>query len=372
MASLERTLRERLLRAPAGAQEGVRAELAGCLARLGRFDEARQTLEAIAPARRWGDPLLASRYFLAQGLVALADEFSSESRDRLRRAHAVAQLAGLGGPAATAAAWLAHHAFNQGQFEEMGQWQRMALREPAAVEPMARMRLLLMLANAWRHACEFATSDRFYASAREHAVREGDGAFIASGLYNRAVYGIARLRLLDAAGTPVDSPQVQQAVLELDSATHYAKATDNASATELQSLWRARLAMLQGRAAEALPALQQAAQRLPEARHERLALSLQGDLACCQAQLGDAGAGQALQQLDPLDAAILETDDRVVFLAQLEGVARRVGRDDVASAIHGLRLRAQEAHRTESERLVQQLHALDVPADWFVASRAAA
>lgn len=370
MATLDLTLRERIAAAtdPEEAQR-LQAELAAYLARMGRFDAARQTLQAIPAERGWSAPLLACRVFLAQGLIALADEFGPDAQDRLRRAHAVAQLYGLAAPAATAAAWLGHTMFNLGHYEEMRQWHQACLAAGDDAEPTARTRVLLTTANAWRYAGDFAASDRLYASAHDEAVRQGDEAFIAAGLYNRAAYGIARLRL-EAVDAPAPDPQrLTQAELEIASAVHYAQGTGHAAADALQALWRARLAMLQGRAAQALPVLQHSLDHLAEARHERLRLSLQADRLACLAATGSAAAAAGEDRPDPQDAAILEADDRVVYLWQLERLCHPTGED--AASIRDLRQRAQAAHRAETQRVRDQLELQPIPEGWLRKARPA-
>lgn len=365
MATLDVRLRQRIADA-AEPSEAARwqAELAAYLARMGRFEQGRATLAAIDAQARWASPALACRVFLAQGLIALADEFGPEAADRLRRAHAVAQLCGLAGPAATVAAWLGHYAFNQGHYEEMAQWHQACVAGGPDVEPAARNRLLLTAANAWRHAGDFELSDRLYASAHALAVREGDEAFIAAGLYNRAACGIARLRL-EAVDAPAPSAaRLQQAGLEIDSAIHYAQGTGHEASTALQALWRARLAMLQGRHAEALPVLRHSLEHLAEARHEHLRLSLRVDCLACEAALGQAPATPAP---DPLDAAILEPDDRVVCLWQLERLSDQAGAG--GAPVRELRQRAQAAHQAEIQRVSRQLRLLEIPEDWLVRAR---
>lgn len=365
MATLDDRLRQRIADAADPSEiAGARAELAAYLARMGRFEQADATLQSIDAQARWASPALACRVFLAQGLIALADEYGPDAADRLRRAHAVAQLCGLGGPAATVAAWLGHYAFNQGHYEEMAQWHLACIAGGQAVEPAARNRLLLTVANAWRHVGEFERSDRLYASAHALAVREGDEAFIAAGLYNRAAYGIARLRL-EAVDAPAPAPaRLQQAALEIDSAAHYAMGTGHEASTSLQALWRARLAMLQGRPGEALPVLRRSLEHLAEARHERLRLSLQADCLACEAALGEGTAGPAP---DALDAAILEPDDRVVCLWQLERLSDRAGAG--GAPVRELRLRAQAAHQAEIQRVRCQLLLHEIPEDWLVRAR---
>lgn len=368
MATLDLRLRQRIADTLDAVEAGaLQAELAAYLARMGHFEAARAALQAIPTPQRWGAPALACSIFLAEGLIALADEFGAEARDRLRRAHALAQLYGLGAHAATAAAWLGHHAFNQGHHEEMAQWLQACVDGGDAVPPAARTRALLTAANAWRYAGDFAQSDRLYAGAHAWAVQQGDEAFIAAGLYNRAAYGIARLRL-EAVDAPAPSPErLRQARLEIDSAVNYAQGTGHVAASALQALWRARLAMLDGCPEQALPVLRHSLDHLAEARHEHLQLTLRVDVLACQRAMGAPATAADPAPTDPLDAAILETDDRVVCLWQLEQMSDRPG--EGSPSIREMRQRAQAAHQAEIQRVREQLQAHPLPEAWLAKTR---
>ena len=108
-----------------------------------------------------------------------------------------------------------------------------------------------------------------------------------------------------------------------------------------------------------MPIFETALSDLPEAKHARLRGGILADLAFSKLELGDSlPATELLSRIDGEIEAALETDDRVVYLAQLVRFA------DVLSTASSTSLRARlqlaiTAHSAVTVELSTQIKDLD-------------
>lgn len=357
MASLRQTLTIRRSSPEASEARLATAELAAYEARVGQYDAAQALVEELRQSQYWGDPASSVAIFFAEAMIGLQDEFESSALDRLMRAYAVARGMGQGSLARRCAAWIAHFRFNEGQYGSFTEWAAMARPPAPIVEPdEAAARVSLDLAVAHHLVGEDTLADKRFALARRYATSVGDDSYLAFCLYNRPACGISRARL-EATSLGVDFGAVSRLEIENSSALNYAAATGNKSAKYLQELGQARLALLRGDGARAVEVLVAVRSELPEAKHPRLRVQIDADLATAALLSGrDDLALELSRTLNVQDAQHLEPDDRVVYLHQLAALKRFIG--DLDGAVNAETLsssaRRQVADTVSNLRLLQQ------------------
>lgn len=352
MAALDVTLTQRIAGTVDFAEKRVlRAELAGYLARLGKFEAARSAIAELRAEAGWSSARVMAAIMLTEALIQLEDEFATAAVDRLQRGYAIALAAGHRDQAAVFAAWLAHANFNACSFGEMIEWVRKCKSHGIEEFQTAQVRLYLTFADAHRYAGEFAASEPWYVASRNIAVATGDAAFLAANMYNRALYGIARLRL-KCVEDNVEIISTEHLLLEIDSATNYAMATGNRSARYLQQLCRARLLMMQGSFVDAKSLIYDVIANLPEARHPRLRITFESDIAICNLHTGNAELAQRFFEESSEDVlAVLDADDLAVFLNQRSLALNATGQKVGASEARRASLIALEKHNSLARQL---------------------
>lgn len=332
MATLASTLKRRIAESTnEGEQLLLQAELSAYAARCGDYAGARDLLAAIRSASRWSSPRLSAACMFAEAMVLLRDDYSVAALDRLKRGHAIATAARQSTQVVDFASWVLHFEFNRGHFSEMERWLRQCEDLWKDASDHARGRLCLTFAAAAAYCGDFAKADLWYQVLRRIASALGDEAFLAASMYNRPAQRIAAARLAEATGTAA-SIDVGQLMLEIESARNYAEASGNGAALALQSLWRARAQMLEGRFADALPAVLAARDTLPEASVPARSLAMELDVALCMVKLGQSlPSDLAAEELAKRDLDCLELDDLLIAIHQL----REVGL--TPSGIEGIR-----------------------------------
>lgn len=341
------------------ARACLRAELAAHLARMGRYDAAQAIVTEIRAIPRWNSAKLSSMVLLAEAMIRLEDEFDIGALDRLVRGFAIANAAKIQPVAVEIASWLAHFNFNRSQFVEMRKWLVFCSTHAECVSSSTMARLCLTLADASRYSGDFSASDRWYSRSRSAAVSLGDEAFLAANMYNRAAYGIARLRL-DWANGAADSGIIDQSHLEIESASNYSQATRNTAAQSLQCLWLGRLLQLKGQHGGAVSKIEHALSALPEARHSRLKESVLADLAFSLNELGEKSkAVEMLGRIDQEGEQALESDDRVVYLTQLCRLAAAIGVESAGMTFRCRLDTAKATHAVVAKELTAQIEGLD-------------
>ena len=195
----------------------LKAELAAHLARMGRYDSAQSIVAEIRATPHWGSAKLTSLVLFAEAMIRLEDEFDLRALDRLARAFAISNAANLHHVATGIASWIAHYNFNRSQFVETRKWLMFCSDHRKQLSTSTLARLCLTIADASRFSGDFDASDRWYSRSRQMAVRTGDEVFLAANMYNRAAYGIARLRL-DWARDDMDATVLDRSRLEIESA----------------------------------------------------------------------------------------------------------------------------------------------------------
>lgn len=302
------------------------AERVVVLARRGQTDQARTELDQIRQRlARAAHPAVTGWLCLAEGLLNPFGEFSGGDLDRLQRAHALAGATRLQPLRALAAAWLAHAHHVHGDDAQMVRLVGEALQSAAADHHSARARACLVAGRAYQWAGQAEAARMYFARAREHATAEGDDATLSDILHDMARHRVRQVQLAELL-EPVAAADGRQALLALDSWTHFDRAAGTASREPVAALLRAQVLVSQARFAEAWALHERhLAVALAQGMARREA-SLRADMAWCQLQLGFGDAARTLAR--DADAALLgamHADDRALAHARLARVFDALG-----------------------------------------------
>ena len=318
--------------------------------RHGRDAEAREELNRLQ-VRALVHPRvdLAAWLHLAEGLTAYFSAFGGGSRERVCRAHIMAQAAGLTALRSVCDAWLAQMAFVERDIDRLVTHAAAVLAAPP--DNGAACRVASSLGMAWDLARDEAAASAWYAWGRRAASADGDDAGLAALLYNQMQMRALRIRHAALAGEPGEAPAV---LLGVDSIGHFDDAVGGSARADLTPLLRAQLLTVQGDFAAAAALLEA---HLPEAVAAGLARtggSLLADLAWCWVNTGDmtrarAMADQAAVEVLAEDSPHCDLDERAALHARLAQVYARLNETGLA-ARHGDAAQAAWADDTAQRR----------------------
>lgn len=233
----------------------LRAELAGCTARLGDFTGAEGEIASLRS--EFGDGRsgrVSIMIMCAEAQLIYYKELGEQARDRMMRAQVLSVAGRDAALTALTSAWLAHIAFNLHRHEEMARSAKTCIDTISKTDHDAAARLALTLGDAFYAAEQFDFGNRWYTKAHEHATKLGDHAAIAALTYNRAAMGtfMARIR---AVGGPVDPSVVTRLLGEVRTAVNYQAIAQLTSLQALLDYASASVYILAGKYADALEPL---------------------------------------------------------------------------------------------------------------------
>lgn len=308
------------------------ARISGHFSRIGNFSEARQCIadlrrdhagERSGPATVW--------IMLAEGLLHLFSDLNPLAFDRVSRAQMLSLAMKYSPAIALASAWKAHLEFESSKFDAMVNSIRLGLEHADAEDHDSRVRLAIVLSNAFMIAGDRAASHGWFTKARHHAVINGDQASIEALLYNRTAFSVAAIRI----GRCIeDVPQVDLAITrkEVESATNLQDLTGIRALTNHIYLWSARLSMLERNFPKALSDLTNARRGVPFADYNFSQQMIDLELAYCLAHLGQLEeAFLVFEAVDLESMGRLDLDERLVvasMLRELEVISDQFKRSD--------------------------------------------
>lgn len=336
-----------------------RAERAALLARHGRFDDARETLDRLHRQFDLAPNAMVSAWMsLAEGLMEHFSHLGSvAAHDRLQRAYALGAAGNDAALQALCAAWLAHMDYVQHDLDAMTLHVAQALQLAAPDHHAARARACLVAAQAYHFAQRLDLAQPWYAKAHAHATLEGDKQTVCALMHNKAWLGAHHARMADIFGHDA-SEAAQHIALSADSIQNYDRMVGTAALGALVPMLRAQVLTVQGRYPQALELYRA---HLADARAQGLARMMSGfhaDMAWCHwhaggAQQARADAQEALRHLSPQDDA----DDRALAHGRLAQVFRALG-DEAAADHHAGAAQADwAAHVAVQARVVAALDA---------------
>ena len=264
-----------------------KAERAGLLARLGRFDAARESLDALrAQHEHTPSPVLAAWLCLAEGLVDHYRDQAASARDRIRRAHVLSAAARERPLIALSAAWLAHTDYVYGDLPGVARHVAEALQEAASDHHAARARASLVAAQCYHWGGRLDRAQPWYQRARDHAVAEGDESTLSSLMLNRAWISGNQARMASIFAPAPPAPALRQALLGAESSGNFDAHVDKSAQRSMARVMRAQLLLAQGDHAGALAEFDS---HWAGAMADGLAYMkpvLYADIAWCKCQLG--------------------------------------------------------------------------------------
>ena len=263
-----------------------RAELAAYRARLGRFEEVRQTL--IGLHQRYDPrPQVAISAWLnfVEGLAGHFGDMDPAAPDKVLRSYALSSAAGLTQMRALSAAWLAHLDYLRTNVDSMTRYLGEALSLAEDNNHSVLSRANLVLAQAYHVADNLDSALPWYHRARVHAVADGDEATVSALIHNMAWLRAHNLRQKVFLNQELDT-RAAHVLLSAESTINF---DNRIGATSLQSsgaVLRAQILTTLGREAEALELFAaHIGNALVEGRH-RPRSDLMADMAWCRAKVG--------------------------------------------------------------------------------------
>lgn len=300
----------------------VIARLACALARMGRFDDARQAIVELRHHFGRGESGRATVWImLAEGLVHHYEELDPAAMDRITRAQLLGSAMNYSKVVALASAWRAHIEFEHSDFPAMIRSLELVIKTIAIDEYDAQTRLSMVLANAFMICGESKLAQVWFTKGRDCALRNGDQASIEALLYNRAAFSLAWLRALNCV-VSVDHADLVRVRSEVASAKNLQDLTGISALSSHVRLVEARLLLLEGRYEEAISSLNAVRIASPFASHNFNQSYVDLEIDYCRTALGRgdreslAQRGDALLAFDKLDI-----DERLVAAWMLREMA---------------------------------------------------
>jgi hypothetical protein len=307
----------------------ISAQIAGNLARLGRFAEARKVVGAVREQFGQGQSGRVTVWLmLAEGLIHHFESLSPAALERVRAAQVLGLAMGYSTIVALASAWKAHIEFEHSDFESMASSVDLARKNIGADEHDAQARLAIVLSNAFMITGDRDQAQLWFKHGHQHAVINGDQASIDALVYNRAAFLLARFRTLNCKA-PISMEELVSVRMEIASAKNLQNLIRLAALQSHVHLLDARLQILESKFESAISALQVVRGATPFAPHNFDQKFIELEVCFCQLMLGQQRAALLhLPSLSEDEFADLDIDERVVaawMLWKMAAIDARVG-----------------------------------------------
>jgi tetratricopeptide (TPR) repeat protein len=311
------------------------AEKAAYLARLGNFDEARGILATLHDKNGRAPKVELSVWLnFTEGICSFYSDMGSNALDRLLRARALSEAAGLVKLKAEVSAWLAHLAFSRHDFATMAREIAVALSLATRTSHSCLSRASLVVGQAVHLAGRYDLAAPWYARARNHAQSVGDETTISAIIHNMTAIRLANSRQQVLLRGYSDE-SISVAISGADSTKNFDQLVGVVSLDSLTPILRAQALSLAQCYEEAIalysnhlsPALLQGMARVK--------CWLLADKAWCNACLGmtRAASDDATEAILSISPSI-QIDDMAATHSRLAQVFRVLG-DDARASYHG-------------------------------------
>jgi tetratricopeptide (TPR) repeat protein len=304
----------------------LRAERSVVLARLGELEHARKEVSALrALPHTDGNGVLHAWLWLAEGLIDYHENFSERARDRVHRSLALARSVRAPRIQALAAAWLAHIEFRVQSDTSAIEHVKLALQLAAPDHHGARTRACILVAGIYQFVGNDSLALPWYAQARMHATREGDGASLSAMAYNMAMFRVMNVRLSALFGGH-DSLAAKRARLGTESSMFLDQSLRNRALNHHPPMQQAQILVVHREFAAALALYDK---HLADAMAQGLSSSqclYEADRAWCLLELGRSD--EALAAARTADSAFIgatELEEQTVAHGVLAQVYSRLG-----------------------------------------------
>lgn len=246
--------------------------------------------------------------------------------DRIARAQLLARAMADRELLSIASAWKAHYEFETSNYQAMLASLESA-RESADKRNLdALTRSAMVLCNAFLICGDKANADKWFAACREGAVSAGDQASTDALLYNRAAFGVSRLRARNSVAGVIEG-DLTVSRREVSNALNFQGLTSTAALTNFIHLTDARLLMLEQKYDLAIEKLRAVRRLSPFAKYNFSESLVDLEIAYCHFMVNrQDDAIASLGVLDMSDFGGLDLDERLVATKMfLEMSERGVG-----------------------------------------------
>ena len=294
------------------ARAGLSARLAGCLARAGRFDDARSLLEDLrAGYGHHRNARVSVSIMVAEGLLHFYRGLNPHALDRMQRAQTIALAMKDETVLAWASAWKAFFEFEASDFESMADSLNRAIASAARTDHDAWARISMTLCIAFEYCGERQLAQRWFARAHEHAVAAGDEASIEALQHNRAAFRISALFVEQCFGE-IDPESRRRGRIEIDTAMRLQALTGIEALTNQIRLAQAQGLIVDGQYAQAIDTLRALQDLQPIVAHNFCPELITLEIAYCLFRGGQVDAALGLcAGIDGLAFGQLDLDDRL-------------------------------------------------------------
>ncbi len=291
----------------------LQAQIAGYLARVGRFDDAQFVTTEVR--RDFGDgrsSRVSAWVMWAEALRHYYLNLAPESLDRVTRAQLIATTTRDRELAALASAWKAHFEFETSRFEAMLGSIRTALLWISDENHGAQSRLAIVISNALLLCGDRESAQQWFLRGRDHALRDGDQASVEALIYNRCAFRLAWLRAYNCV-SKIEPDEVALLRSEIESSKNYQGLTGVDALTNIVLLCDARTSVLEEKYASAIEKYRAVRGRGPFASYNFSESLIDLEIAYCSAKLGDLSSAAALLvNIEVASFSQLDLDERLV------------------------------------------------------------
>lgn len=329
----------------------LRAERAAYLVRQGHTEEVKAELDALHLRHdRRPNAEMSAWLSLVESLVSFFSDMGPLATDKMRRAHALSQAAGLTQLQARCAAWLAHMDYSRLDIGAMVLHVTQALQLASADLHDARSRASMVMAVGLHLAGQMSLALPWYQRARDHAVSIGDEVTTSALMHNMAWLRMHLLRQARATGEG-DVIDRGHALLGLESTVQYDQLIGVSSLASLKPILRAQILALRGDAEQALALFEDHLSAQPDGM-SRIQCTLLAEQAWCLVQVKEMDrALRAAKDAEASFAKETQIDDTAAAHSRLAEVFAALGEAETAERHQTLANDAWEKFSELQERL---------------------
>jgi tetratricopeptide (TPR) repeat protein len=289
------------------------ARIASNLARVGKFEEARQRVTELR--LQFGDGSsgrVMVWIMLAEGLIYHYENLSPSALDRIVRAQLLGRSMGYDAFVSIASAWKAHIEFELSKFDSMVESLSLARAKLENSDHDTQTRVAIVLCNCYLICGNHHQAQKWFMRGRDHALENGDQASIEAMLYNKAAFGLAWIRAARCC-EDLDGADLSLVRQEIRSARNLQDLTRVAALQNHIHLWNARLCILDGEYLKAIEQLSTVRGESPFAGHNFSQAFIDLEISFCLLSVGKADEALDLyRKIDVASLASLDIDELLV------------------------------------------------------------
>lgn len=327
----------------------------------GQLGDEEVALQSISEIRRLVDVdlgLASALANMAEGIVRYHQSDLSSAYRLLDRSRVISELAGRAELIAWSRTWCALVDFNELRFDSALAHLDAAVDNGAFVWPSVSARAALVVAGMLQFLSESTVCRKWYAMARQHALRDHDEATMNAALYNDASFRLMKLKLRAVCSGGLDLSEAALVRASIASAENFDAAVGSVSMPWAFSLMRAQLACVTGDYLGARRLFSEWFGALPSDFSDRHAPYLLADDVWCAVNLDqNYDIDEWIESLENLDEGTLAPDDLAVTYMRAAQVLQLKGLDAQAARMRARSTMWMNAHQVICDTYAEQLGA---------------